>query len=127
MTDYTRALEVAVTAAREAGELLRRDLHRPDGPRGAGGHAEADTEAEEVIRARLLEAFPFAYLGEETGRATAGRPAEGHLWIVDPNDGTKSYTGGMRGSAVSVGLLCGGVPVLGVVYAFAAPDDAGDL
>ena len=127
MTDYTRALEVAVAAAREAGELLRQDLHRPDGPRGAGGHAEADTEAEGVIRARLLDAFPFAYLGEETGRGTAGRSADGHLWLVDPNDGTKSYTRGMRGSAVSIALLRHGVPVLGVVYAFAAPDDAGDL
>ena len=76
MTDYTRALEVAVAAAREAGELLRRDLHRPDGPRGAAGHAEADTEAERVIRARLLEAFPFAYLGEETG-SSYGRPLGG--------------------------------------------------
>ncbi len=127
MTDYTRALEVAVAAAREAGELLRQDLHRPDGARGAGGHAEADTEAEGVIRARLLDAFPFAYLGEETGRGTAGRSADGHLWLVDPNDGTKSYTRGMRGSAVSIALLRHGVPVLGVVYAFAAPDDAGDL
>ena len=127
MTDYTRALEVAVAAAREAGELLRRDLHRPDGPRGARGHAEADTEAEHVIRARLLEAFPFAYLGEETGSALGGPSADGHLWIVDPNDGTQSYTAGMRGSAVSIAALRDGVPVLGVVYAFAAPDDAGDL
>src|SRR5204863_2038702 len=33
----------------------------------------------------------------------------------------------MRGSAVSIALLRHGVPVLGVVYAFSAPDDAGDL
>src|SRR6478609_8980150 len=127
MTDYTGTLEVAVAAAREAGDLLRQDLHRPDGPRGEGGHAEADTEAEVVIRARLLDAFPFAYRGEETGTAMAGPSADGHLWLVDPNDGTRAYTRGMRGSAVSIALLRHGVPVLGVVYAFAAPDDAGDL
>jgi ADP-ribosylglycohydrolase/fructose-1,6-bisphosphatase/inositol monophosphatase family enzyme len=127
MTDYTRALEVAVAAAREAGDLLRRDLHRPDGPRGERGHAEADTEAEHLIRARLLEAFPFAYLGEETGSAAGGPSADGHRWIVDPNDGTQSYTAGRRGSAVSIATLRDGVPVLGVVFAFAAPDDAGDL
>ena len=34
--DLSRALELAVAAAREAGELLRADLHRPGGPRGAG-------------------------------------------------------------------------------------------
>jgi ADP-ribosyl-[dinitrogen reductase] hydrolase len=127
MTDYSRALEVAVVAAREAGEILRRDLHRVDGPRGAGGHAEADLEAEHVIRARLLEACPFAYLGEETGAVAGGSSADGHVWIVDPNDGTQSYTSGMRGSAVSIAVARGGVPVLGVVYAFAFPDDAGDL
>ena len=34
---------------------------------------------------------------------------------------------GFRGSAVSIGLVRDGVPVLGVVYAFAYPDDHGDL
>ncbi|MBL6974753.1 MAG: hypothetical protein ISR64_03385 [Deltaproteobacteria bacterium] len=33
----------------------------------------------------------------------------------------------MRGSAVSVGLVRSGVPVLGVVYAPTYPDDRGDL
>src|SRR3989304_8003547 len=34
---------------------------------------------------------------------------------------------GRGGSAVSIGLLAGGTPRLGVVFAFAHPDDAGDL
>ena len=47
--------------------------------------------------------------------------------MVDPNDGTRAYLKGFRGSAVSIGLLCDGVPVLGVVFAYAAPDNRGDL
>src|SRR5262249_17836682 len=43
------------------------------------------------------------------------------------NDGTTSFLRGARGSAVSIGLVRSGVPVLGVVYAFAAPDDRGGL
>jgi ADP-ribosyl-[dinitrogen reductase] hydrolase len=125
--DLGRALEVAVAAAREAGDLLRRDFHRPGGARGHGDKAEADTEAELLIRGRLLQAFPsWGYLGEETGRGPAPAPGA-PTWLVDPNDGTRDYLEGRRGSSVSIGLVAGGLPVLGVVFAFAYPDDDGDL
>lgn len=121
------ALSIATEAARQAGALLQQDRNRPGGPRGAGSHADADDEAEALIRAALLTAFPtWGYLGEETGRVPAA-PGCPYLWLVDPNDGTASYLRGWRGSAVSIGLLCAGVPVLGVVFAYSAPDDAGDL
>jgi ADP-ribosyl-[dinitrogen reductase] hydrolase len=120
------ALELAVVVAREAGVLLRADLHRSGGPRGSGDKAEADTEAEWLVRQRLLAAFPgWRYLGEETGRA-AGDPGA-PIWLVDPNDGTRDYLKGRRGSTVSIALLVDRVPRLGVVYAFAYPDDEGDL
>jgi ADP-ribosylglycohydrolase/fructose-1,6-bisphosphatase/inositol monophosphatase family enzyme len=124
--DLRRPLEAALDAAVAAGEILRRDFHRAGGPRGGVDKAEADVEAERLIRARLVEAFPgWGYLGEETGRAPGepGRP----IWLVDPNDGTRDYLAGRRGSAVSIGLLAEGRPVLGVVFAFAYPDDDGDL
>ncbi len=125
MSTYEKALAVAIDAAKEAGDLLRNDFHRPGGPRGAGEHAEADTEAERLIRTRLTAATPgWGYLGEETGFAPS---ASDHLWVVDPNDGTKFYLKGMRGSAVSIAVLRAGTPVLGVVFAFAYPDDYGDL
>ena len=124
--DLRHALELAQVAAREAGDILRADLHRAGGPRGGGDKAEADTEAELAIRSRLRAAFPaWAFLGEETG-AVAGEPGA-PLWLVDPNDGTRDYLKGRRGSAVSIGLLVERVPRLGVVYAFAYPDDDGDL
>lgn len=120
------ALSAAVEAAVHAGALLLADFHRPEGPRGHGDKAEADTEAEWEIRRRLLAAFPtWGYRGEETGVApgATGEPT----WLVDPNDGTRDYLVGRRGSAVSIGLVRDGRPVLGVVFAFAYPDDAGDL
>ena len=124
--DLSRALTSAVAAAREAGECLRADLHRPTGPRGAIDKADADTEAEYLIRQRLLEELPGSgFLGEETGRVE-GRPGE-PLWLVDPNDGTRDYLRGRRGSAVSIALLVEGRPRLGVVFAFSYPDDRGDL
>ena len=124
--DWRRPLEAALDAAVAAGEILRRDFHHPGGARGAVDKAEADVEAERLIRARLTEAFPgWGYVGEETGRAAGelGRP----VWLVDPNDGTRDYLAGRRGSAVSIGLLADRRPVLGVVFAFAYPDDEGDV
>jgi hypothetical protein len=64
MTDFTRALAIAIKAAREAGGLLRQEFHRPGGPRGSGGHAEIDSIAEERIQKALLAAFPWNYLSE---------------------------------------------------------------
>ncbi len=124
--DLQRALEVAVAAAWEAAQHLQADFHRPAGPRGKIDKAPADTEAEDLIRARLLAAFPeWGYLGEETGRqdGAAGAP----IWLVDPNDGTRDYLRGQRGSAVAIGLVHAGQPVLGVVLPFSCPDDAGRL
>src|SRR5215470_15377771 len=122
---YERELRICIDLAQEAGELLRRDFHRWGGPRGYKDHAEADTEAEWIIRNRLLAEFPaYRYRGEETGSV---KTEDDHVWLIDPNDGTSSYLRGGRGSAVSIGLVRKGIPVLGVVYAFAAPDDGGDL
>jgi ADP-ribosylglycohydrolase/fructose-1,6-bisphosphatase/inositol monophosphatase family enzyme len=124
--DLGRALDEAISAATAAGEILRADFHRAGGPRGAIDKADADTEAERLIRGRLTEAFPdWRFLGEETGRA--GPDTDAPIWIVDPNDGTRDYLAGRRGSAVSIGLVVDRRPVLGVVFAFAYPDDAGDF
>lgn len=124
---YTRALEVAQKVALAAGAILRREFGRPGGPRGGGGHAEADDEAEELIRRELRATFPgWGYRGEET-RPDVAPSADGHVWLVDPNDGTSSYLRGQRGAAVSIALLRKGEPVLGVVYAHTAPDHDGDL
>ncbi len=124
---YTRELEVAVSAARAAGELLLKEFHLPSGPRGKPGKADADVEAENLIRQQLLSAFPaYGYRGEETGAQAATR-GQKHCWLVDPNDGTADFQKGRRGPAVSIGLIRDGVPVLGVVFSYAAPDDAGDL
>ena len=124
--DLKHALAVARDAAVAAGDLLRADFHRPGGPRGGGDKAAADTEAELLIRGRLTAAFAsWSYRGEETG-AEAG-DAGAPVWLVDPNDGTRDYLVGRRGSAISIGLVAKGRPVVGVVFAFGYPDDRGTM
>src|SRR4051794_22151194 len=107
--------------------MIRSEFHLPNGPRGHWDHAEVDDEAEAMIRAALLSAFPdWGYRGEETGSANVDPPPR-YVWLVDPNDGTTSYLQGYRGNAVSIALLRDQQPVLGVVNAPSAPDDDGDF
>ncbi len=122
---YASALECAVEAATRAGRHLLEESRRPGGPRGWGSHADADIEAEALIHAKLQKQFPdWGYLGEELGVMAA--PGE-HLWLVDPNDATSAFLQGLRGPSVSIALLRDSQPVLGVVFAYTAPDEAGDL
>lgn len=124
MSELEAALALAIALAREEGARLRAEQQRPLGVRGAGDHADADVEVEGRLRARLRAAFPWSWLGEETGREDAGTAL---CWVVDPNDGTTAYTRGRRGSSVSIGAVRDGVPVLGVVFAYNHPDDEGEL
>jgi ADP-ribosyl-[dinitrogen reductase] hydrolase len=123
---FASYLEIAIKAATAAGDLLRHDFHRPTGPRGDKDKAPADTEAEQIIRGILLGADAnFGFLGEETGRVPGAPGAP--VWVVDPNDGTRDYIKGRRGSSVSIALVWERRPVLGVVHAFNYPDDRGAM
>jgi fructose-1,6-bisphosphatase/inositol monophosphatase family enzyme len=125
---YHQQLTVAMNAALAAGALLRREFHRVGGPRGSRQHALADEEAEALIAQTVEAAFPeYGFRGEELGLRMEPRDHARHCWLVDPNDGTSAFWAGYRGAAVSIALLRAGRPVLGVVHAYAAPDDAGDL
>ena len=116
--------------ARRAGERLLEEFHRPGGPRHKGArHADVDDEVEDLLREELERAFPDdGFKGEEsTPRGLNRLSRSGRTWVVDPNDGTSAFIRGRRGSAVSIALITGGRPVLGVVFSPTSPDDRGDL
>jgi ADP-ribosylglycohydrolase len=118
---YTHETAHAVKAAQAAGNLLRKAFHK-------GRAEEVEELAERHIFHVLHGAFPdYGYRGEELGLLAEPRDKKGHLWLVDPQDGTKAAQKGFRGAAVSIALLREGVPVLGLVFAYSAPDDLGDL
>lgn len=113
----TRELEVAVTAAQAAGEVLRDGFGRRHEVRYKGEVdlvTEADEKAEQIIKEVLGEAFPnYGVLAEEGGEF------EGHgdtRWIVDPLDGTTNYAHSLPIFAVSIALEKAGQVVLGVVH-----------
>jgi fructose-1,6-bisphosphatase/inositol monophosphatase family enzyme/ADP-ribosylglycohydrolase len=117
-------LAAAVAAVEAEGALLLAEFHLPGGPRGAGSKAPIDEEIELRLCQALQRALPCTFIGEETGETRCEQPGavDGWAWIVDPHDGTSDFLKGIRGSAISVGLARGAVPVLGVVHAPASPD-----
>jgi ADP-ribosyl-[dinitrogen reductase] hydrolase len=118
---YGLELSYALAAAERAADLLRDAFH-------TGYMEKHDRAAEERIHEVLTSVFPFyGYRGEELGLRLRPRDERKHLWLVDPHDGTSAAVAGFRGAAVSIALLREGLPVLGVVCAYAAPDDSGDL
>ncbi len=78
----------------------------------------ADQRAEAIILERLGAAFPDVPIVAEE-EACAGRIPEcgDRFFLVDPLDGTKGFIQRNGEFTVNIGLIEGGVPVAGVVYA----------
>ena len=126
---YQVELQAAINAARAAGKLLLREFYADGGPRGAGEKATIDEEVEALLREQLTKEFPrYGFRAEEDpDRNSAPKDEAQHYWLVDPNDGTAAFHMGWRGASVSIALLRNDTPVLGVIFAYAAPDNDGDL
>jgi 3'-phosphoadenosine 5'-phosphosulfate (PAPS) 3'-phosphatase len=123
--NVTSELEAALSAAKEAGEMLRKGFGWQHSVRYKGEVdlvTEVDEQAEQVIREILLGAFPAYGMLAEEGGELAGE--EDVRWIVDPLDGTTNYAHGLPIFCVSIALERSGEVVLGVVT---RPDEGRDL
>jgi myo-inositol-1(or 4)-monophosphatase len=73
----------------------------------------ADRGAEEVMRHLIRKEFPdHGIIGEEFG---SENEAAEFVWVLDPIDGTKSFTSGCPLFGTLICLLHEGQPVLGVI------------
>ena len=111
-------LNVAIKAARRAGNLIQRaaqDVGRLTVSKKAHADfvSEVDRAAEQVILEVLQDAYPdHAFLGEEGG-ASGDSP---YCWIIDPLDGTTNFLHGFPLYSVSIALTHQGIVTQGVVY-----------
>ncbi|MCG8324662.1 MAG: inositol monophosphatase [Thiotrichales bacterium] len=102
-------LNIAVRAARAAGNIIQRQLDRVhDVPVNSKGQndfvSEVDHQAEAIIIQTIRESYPeHAILAEESGKSGSS-DAEDYLWIIDPLDGTTNYLHGFPQFAVSIAL-----------------------
>jgi myo-inositol-1(or 4)-monophosphatase len=111
-------LNIAVRAARRAGEVIVRGMnrvHRLD-IRAKGQNdfvTEIDTQAEREIIEIVRKSYPdHAFLAEESGQTGEGE----FVWIIDPLDGTTNFMHGFPQFAVSIGVQRRGRMEHGVVY-----------
>jgi myo-inositol-1(or 4)-monophosphatase len=121
--DWSQLLEVAEKAAREAGTILKEGashLREVEFQDKRDVKLRADMESEELIRKRLVEATGYPVYGEEKGGDASLRERYEPYWVVDPLDGTYNYLRGSALCAVSIGLMRGETPILGVIYDFNA-------
>lgn len=111
-------LNIAIRAARSAGNIITRHVDRLDSltvqiKDRNDFVTEVDHQAEQEIISILRKAYPdHGILAEESG-STSGNDYE---WIIDPLDGTTNFLHGFPQFAVSIALRHKGRLEQGVVY-----------
>ena len=111
-------LNIAVRAARSAGNVIIRNLGKLDSLTVHSKNrndfvSEVDTQAEQEIIYILRKAFPnHGILAEESGH----HDGDDYQWIIDPLDGTTNFLHGFPQFAVSIALRHKGRLEQGVVY-----------
>ena len=72
-----------------------------------------DKAVEARLRGMIADAYPdHGIVGEEHGESGA---ESGHVWVLDPIDGTLPFLAGLPVYGTLIALLRDGVPVLGVI------------
>ncbi len=111
-------VNIAVRAARNAGNIMVRYLDRLDSlnieTKGRNDFvSEVDRMCEQEIIGTLHQAYPdHAIIGEESGSHGSNE----YEWVIDPLDGTTNYLHGLPQFAVSIALRHRGRLEVGVVY-----------
>lgn len=113
-------LNIAVKAARRAGQIINRasnDLEKLQivTKQQSDYVTEVDRAAEAAIIETLREAYPnYGILAEESG--LSGTTDAEFQWIIDPLDGTTNFIHGLPQYAISIALAQNGQVTQGVIY-----------
>ncbi len=111
-------LNIAVGAARRAGDVIVRSLDRVGtlvvSEKGRNDFvSEVDRAAEQVLIAAIRKAYPsHGFLAEESG-AVAG---DDYTWVIAPLDGTTNFLHGFPQFAVSIACRHRGRAEVAVVF-----------
>lgn len=117
--DLQHELDVAMRLARRAGAVIMgyyRTGLAVEHKAGDEPVTAADREADALIAAGLLAAFPNDGLLTEESEDDRSRLEKERVWIVDPLDGTTEFITETGEFAVQIALAVKGYPALGVVY-----------
>ena len=110
-------LDVAVSAAKEAGKFLVDNFGKISEIQSKGDRnlaTNVDKGAEEIIVSKVKGKFPnHAILAEEGGRDNVESE---YLWIIDPLDGTHNFIRNVNIFGTSIGVVKGSEFIAGVIY-----------
>lgn len=128
-TNYQAILTDLRETVQTCGAMVRRAFFTQEPDHAISGKASIDEEVERKLHQTFTEKTPdFGFVSEECPELLrAPADPEGHYWLIDPNDGTKPFQEGYRGPSISIALIRGDRPVLGIVFAYAARCGLGDL
>jgi myo-inositol-1(or 4)-monophosphatase len=114
-------LRLAIELAHRAGAIQMQRYERVEkieakGPRDVV--TEVDHLCERLVMDAVRDSYPDdAFYAEEIGQvAAASERGSDRVWVVDPLDGTVNYANGIPFFCISIALVAGGRPVVGVVY-----------
>lgn len=109
--------DTACTAARESGDLLRKNFEAEKEINYKGRIdvvTNVDVASEKIIMDLVSERHPgHEFITEETDTALSGAPCR---WIIDPLDGTVNYAHSYPFCCVSIAFELDGIIELGLVY-----------
>ncbi len=112
-------LKVAKQAALEAGKIIlkyygkshKKDIKYED---NSDFTTQADIESEKKIVNILTKNFPtHNIIAEENSRINNNSE---YTWVIDPLDGTFTYSIGLPYFCISIGLLKNNSPIVGIIY-----------
>ncbi len=112
-------LQAGCRAALTAGSIIRELYSKPHTIRKKGAIdlvTEADVAAETAIISSLQEDAPGIEILAEESAGERQEMVAGRAWIIDPLDGTTNFAHGFPYFGVSIALVDGERPILGVVH-----------
>ena len=115
-------VNIAVRAARRAGNIILRNLNRVDAlsveSKGRNDFVtEVDRAAEAEIIGTVRRSYPsHAFLAEESGSTAGSADGADFVWIIDPLDGTTNFLHGFPQFCVSLAVQYRGRIEHAVVY-----------
>jgi myo-inositol-1(or 4)-monophosphatase len=117
--DLDDRMHFAIDLARRAGELGLKYFRDLDNLTiESKGHqdlvSDGDREVELFIRAAIGEAYPDDGIVGEEHAAVTGK--SGHVWVIDPIDGTANFVRGIPAWCVVIACARDGETVVGVIH-----------
>ena len=117
--DNRKDLEVAIAAAKQAGQLAMSYFGKQYEIREKSPNnpvSEADIAVDNLIQNDLRNRYPhYGWLSEES-EDDGSRFSNRRSWFVDPIDGTRAFIKGLPNFSVSIALIEDNLPILGVIF-----------